>query len=292
MNKSFKRMTALALSYLYYPYFRSRYYKICSIDETIDYMSVPGHSIVRFGDGEFSLINGKSLSDYQCFSECLRKSLIAVLRSENPNLLVCLPGSLKGLSSYTNRTKNVWVLDFFRNRNVYLNYIDRNRTYGDSFVSRPYMNYKDKTQSNKWFSSIIKIFDDQNVVIIEGRYSRVGVGNDLLSSAKSVKRIVCPSNNAFNFYNDILNVAKEIDLNSLVLVSLGPTGKVLTMDLTNLGYWVLDIGHLDGEYEWLLSHETDKAELLFKHTPEKADVNIQDVTDPKYYESIISVIGE
>ncbi|MBW7986337.1 DUF1792 domain-containing protein [Lactobacillus helveticus] len=35
------------------------------------------------------------------------------------------------------------------------------------------------------------------MLIIEGKYSRSGEGNNLFSNANSVSRIICPSKNAF-----------------------------------------------------------------------------------------------
>jgi hypothetical protein len=44
---------------------------------------------------------------------------------------------------------------------------------------------------------------------------------------------------------------KLSDKNILILISLGPTATVLAYDLAKLGYWAIDIGHIDNEYEWL-----------------------------------------
>ena len=44
---------------------------LLTIDETLDYMSHLGHSIVRFGDGEFNLMNGGNIPEYQEYDKML-----------------------------------------------------------------------------------------------------------------------------------------------------------------------------------------------------------------------------
>ncbi|MDP1491874.1 GT-D fold domain-containing glycosyltransferase, partial [Klebsiella pneumoniae] len=70
---------------------------------------------------------------------------------------------------------------------------------------------------------------------------------------KSVRRIICPSKNAFERYTQILNnVRSQATLinDALVLVSLGPTATVLAFDLSEMGIQTVDIDHLDVEYNW------------------------------------------
>ncbi len=45
--------------------------KIKSIDETLDFMKIPGHSIVRFGDGEMMILDGMSITNHQEYSKQL-----------------------------------------------------------------------------------------------------------------------------------------------------------------------------------------------------------------------------
>ena len=45
---------------------------------------------------------------------------------------------------------------------------------------------------------------------------------------------------------------------SLMLVSLGAAGKVLTVDLHRLGYRVIDVGSLDMEYGWFCEGAAEK----------------------------------
>lgn len=79
--------------------------------------------------------------------------------------------------------------------------------------------------------------------IVEGAGTRLGIGNDLLDEALSVKRIVCPIKDAFSKYDEILKECLKMPKDSLFIMALGPTATVLAEDLTNNGYRALDIGH-------------------------------------------------
>ena len=48
------------------------------------------------------------------------------------------------------------------------------------------------------FLQKIYAIKDRDVIICEGEKTRMGVGNDLLDNCKSIKRIICPSENAFD----------------------------------------------------------------------------------------------
>ena len=47
-------------------------------------------------------------------------------------------------------------------------------------------------------------------VFVEGDKTRMGVGNDLFDNAKSIQRILCPSESAFDNYDAILEACKKL----------------------------------------------------------------------------------
>ena len=75
------------------------------------------------------------------------------------------------------------------------------------------------------------------------------------------------------------------------MIALGPTATVLAYDLAEMGYWALDIGHLDLEYEWFLKGKG------YSYVPHKynnealGDTKVQDIYDEYYEETIIETIG-
>ena len=62
------------------------------------------------------------------------------------------------------------------------------------------------------------MWDNKECLFIEGDKTRMGVGNDLFDNAKSIQRILCPSENAFDKYDAILEEALKTSLNKTVLL--------------------------------------------------------------------------
>lgn len=261
--------------------------KIMTIDQTLNYMAIPGNSIVRYGDGEFMLMCGGDIGNYQSADAELASRLRTILQKKQESLLVCLPEPFCGVDNYIRRSQKHWILHNKETRNQYQELLDSSYTYGNSFVSRPYLIYEDKTKSAAWFDRLKGLFANKDITIIEGCYSRTGVGNDLFNGIKSIERIICPPNNAFQKYNKILEATNVISKDRMVLVALGPTGKLLTADMVERGYWVLDIGHIDSEYEWFLMKATKKVSINNKHTAEHNSDSFDECTDENYLASII-----
>jgi glycosyltransferase family protein len=167
-----------------------------------------------------------------------------------------------------------------------------NRKYYSSMISRFYIEYKDKSKIPYYIKKLKQIWDKKDILIIEGEKSRLGIGNDLFNNSKSIKRILCPAVNAFNVYDKILNQARKIDKSILILLALGPTSTVLAYDLHKLGYQVIDVGHIDIEYEWFLKNATKKIQIKNKYVNEVYGnkFKIGNVKDKNYYNEIISKI--
>ena len=243
--KSLKYYVAKALSTIYYPIFRMKKYNIMSISETIDYMSIPGNCIVRFGDGEFMLMSNKGIG-FQEKNKKLADMLKRTINSLNEErLLICLPESLKSLDNIKANSKEIWKTNFFLNRKVYSSNCNSYYHYGNAFVSRPYMTYKYKDDAEGVFAKLLQLFNGKDILLVEGELSRSGVGNNMFGNAKSLQRIICPSSNAFLVYEKILDSTRKYGKNKLILVALGPTAKPLIRQIASEGYWALDIGHLD-----------------------------------------------
>lgn len=133
----------------------------------------------------------------------------------------------------------------------------------------------------------------KDVVIIEGEKSRLGVGNDLFDNMKSIQRIICPAEHAFEKYDEIMKEAKKVGKDKLILLALGPTATVLAYDLYKAGYRVIDIGHIDIEYEWFLRKATTKIKIESKYVTEVKEgrTNVQEIKDAKYEKEIIATIS-
>ena len=181
---------------------------------------------------------------------------------------MCLPdifGDMKDLKN-SSREFNNGLLG--KERRKWLKLIDLNRTYYNAFFTRCYNMFEDKSNAIGWFEKNKKIWIDQDILIIEGKYSRLGVGNDLFQEAKSIQRILAPAQNAYDQYDALLNEAQEYGGGKLILLALGMTATVLAYDLAKLGFWAIDIGHIDVEYEWYKLGVKDKVALKGKYVNE------------------------
>jgi len=266
---------------------------ILSAEDTLDEIIKKNSSITRFGDGEFSLIFGKRLK-FQKVNKILINKLKKVLKSKKKGLLIGIniPYNNSYLDKYTNRAKHFYI-NFVEGQKLKLfNLLDMNKKYYSSFITRFYMDIKDKSKIPDYIKKLKQIWEKKDILIIEGEKSRLGIGNDLFNNSKSIKRILCPAVNAFNVYYKIIIQAKKIDKSTLILLALGPTSTVLAYDLYKLGYQVIDAGHIDIEYEWFLRRAKKKIYIENKYVNEGhgTKYEIGKVKDKKYYDEIIAKI--
>jgi len=264
---------------------------IKTIDETIDDIIVKRLSISRYGDGEFDQIDGRR-EGYQepdnRLSERLKEILIKPVEGHEVGL-ADIYGDLSHLDDK--------YADYFRNvlmkyRQDHYKYMDMSRTYYNAFISRIYSEMRNKSLAGHWFFKIKGIWNNRNVVIVEGDKTRFGVGNDLLDGAISVKRILCPAKGAFEKYDEILDACVSMQKQDLFLLALGPTATVLAYDLAVQGYQAVDIGHLDIEYEWYLRGIKEyKIAIEGKYTSEVVGGDVvKDVYDTSYETQIVERI--
>ena len=223
--------------------------QVASVDDTIDEIVKNKRSIARFGDGEIKLAAGKNIS-FQVNSKKIRDKMREVLSSNVDGLMIGIADIFDNGERYDEATNKHWKKHLARFRGVWYKYLLKDKTYYNASMTRQYIGLRHKEESGEIFEHTKKIWDNRDVVIIEGEMSRLGVGNDLLDNAKSVKRILGPSSEAFSKYDEILDEAKKLDKNVLILLALGPAATCLAYDLHKLGYQAVDIGHVDVEYEW------------------------------------------
>ena len=128
-----------------------------------------------------------------------------------------------------------------------------------------------------------QLWSGRDLLIVEGALTRSGVGNGLFTNTKSIKRIIAPSKNAYQKIDQIEQMIRENAEDKLVLLMLGPTAKVIVDDLQDLDNQLIDLGHIDSEYEWFKIGATYKVKLKNKHTAEfNFDENIEAVHDQTY----------
>ena len=170
--------------------------------------------------------------------------------------------------------------------------IIKNKKYFSATISRFYMDYKEKNNIQNYIQKLKKIWEQKDILFIEGEKSRLGIGNGLFNNCKSIKRIICPAINAFKVYDKIIKAVLQYGKNKLILIALGPTATLLAYDLYKLGYQSIDIGHVDIEYEWFLRNATHKIKIENKYVNEVSGKRyiVADVKDNNYYNQIVTKI--
>ena len=264
--------------------------QVKGIDETLDYIIEHKPSLVRFGDGEINMLAGDSIP-YQDYDEELVSTMRDIIGQESrEELVVCLPDAFTDRFRFTSWAIPFWkdhmdhYMDFYRE-------LCSNSWYGSTFVSRPYIDFEDKSQAKAQFEKLKSIWKNRDLLIVEGVTSRSGVGNDLFDEANSINRIICPSHSAFSRVHEIEQEIEKHATGRLILCMLGPTAKVLAYHLSRKGYQVLDIGHIDSEYEWMKMGAKTKVKFSHKHTAEyNFDQDIEFIEDETYNSQIISKI--
>lgn len=277
-------------SFIRRKYIRKQEFNVLSGNETLKKLKCEKCSFARFGDGEISILIGKKGPSFQKSNSKLRKELWDVFKSSN--ILIGWPGSLNQIDGINDfwlkyRIKNfIQLLILSREFNGIL--------FGDSQITRPYIrNCKkfDKYHFDAYFDEVKNLFDGKDILIIEGTKTRFGVGNDLLSKSRSIRRILVPSVNASKKYLEILDLLKGTFNNSyLYLLACGPLAKILVSDLAKRGEVAWDLGHLDIEYEWFVRGVKEKIPIPGKYVNEtkvKFDKSKDIYINDKNYQSQI-----
>lgn len=263
--------------------------KVKTIPETIDKILKDGVSICRFGDSELLYIAEKRDLPYQRQNERLRSYFIEILNSNNKNILVGLPIGYCSLENLKTDAKLTWRAIISWTYPKISTYLKKDKQYYNASMTRLYIDYEDTTHSGIWFQKVMQIWENRDIVLIEGEKSRLGVGNDLFAKANSIKRILGPAHNAFDQFDNILDFAKEQPQESLYLIAMGPTAKPLAYELALSGRQALDIGNLDVEYEWFLQGAKTKVVIEGKYTSEaKGGRVVADIEDKVYEEQVIA----
>ena len=261
--------------------------KIKSIPETIEKIILDKVSICRFGDGELLYITEKRSLPFQKQNKRLREYFIKILKSEEKNILVGLPIGFYSLVNLKKETKLTWRAIISWTYPSVFRYLNHKKQYYNASMTRLYMDYEDTSHSDEWFKKVRSIWNNKNILLIEGEKSRLGIGNNLFENANTVKRILGPSQDAFDQFDNLLSFASKQDKNQLILIAMGPTAKPLCYELALQGFQAVDIGNLDVEYEWFLRGAIDKIKIPGKYTSEAKGGRLVDDIDDKQYQSQI-----
>lgn len=249
-------------------------------------------SVCRFGDGELQMVShllaggnreNFDVDTFQGYDPKLASRLKDILFDQANSLtfpdrtsgsaLVCLPYQLKDSSISKIEAQMFWDREWLSRKDILVNHC-RGFHFGDTNFTRFYLSRVDILDYPAYITSMRRIWDKRPVIMIEGKYSRLGIGNDLFDNAESIRRVLCPATNAFSVYEKIRETISKlqdrgaIPPDALYLVALGHTATVLAYDLSKDGQQAIDIGHIDVEYEWYRIKATKKVPVPNKYVNE------------------------
>ena len=210
-------------------------------DETIAEILNKRKSFIRLGDGEFDILEGKSIH-YQIFNDKLKRDLNIIIDtyltdSYDCNYLLGMPNKYLinyGWSLLSSKSK---LISWAHTRYYFQKNFDLNVIYGDSFL---FGKGREDVYSVLWkrdkINNIIFVHNDKKYALYFKNKYKI-----------NVQFIKVPSRNAYEKIDEI--VKNIIDLNyynekeTQILISAGPAGKVISFMLAEQGAWVIDTGH-------------------------------------------------
>lgn len=178
--------------------------KVLNNFETIDYILEYKCSISRYGDGELDLVMARKYglpfhSGFQTYDKDLSYRLEEILdyRYKINNLLVCLPACSfgYGTSYLTSKARNFWNQYTTHNIERFLEMTSSKEVYGETNISRFYLSHRDKSKCKDFIEKMKQIWNNRDVIFVEGNLTHLGYGNNLFDNARSIKRILCPNIN-------------------------------------------------------------------------------------------------
>lgn len=251
-------------------------------------------SLCRFGDGEFELMLEKERPWFQTVDKRLAERLREIIKADiDENIIVAIADDFGSLEQYNEESaEDIRRYVAGKTREDIMQFLDLERKYYDAYVTRPYILYKEKENAKIIFELFKKIWKGRDVILAEGSYARIGIGNDLLSDAASVRRVLCPQQNCWDKYEEIMNSVKSIARpEDLLCISLGPTATVMAYDLAKEGMQALDIGQIDNEYEWYLRGAKERTAIPGKMVAEVSNsVHEEYINDAEYKAQIVAEI--
>lgn len=268
-----------------------QYPQIGSTEEAINKIVNEGCSLVRYGDGEFETMAGNERAPYQKYNPELAARLTEIISSREEKLLIAIANNYGMLDEYTDDA--VYGIRAYmeeKTRKFHMSVLEKSRIYYDAYMFKAYFGHKNHDDAWKRFVMVKRIWENRNIVIIEGDKTRTGYGNDLFDNAGSLRRILAPTSNAFDRYKEILSAASKLEKDCLILVVLGQTANLLVYDLMKRGYQAVDIGQIDMDYEWYKMGVQERMPIPDRYVSQLPPAEIMEITDEEYWHQIIEKI--
>lgn len=215
--------------------------------ETVQILEQKAVSLIRYGEGEISLIRGEGIP-FQSYDEKLAGRLKELLRTQEEGLCIGIPyyflHPVKNLTPYAMQR----ALAVAVQRSVLLRGCNRNTQYLDACVMNAYQTYA-KYDFKSHYNQMQALLSGRDVTVVCGEEILDRLQYKALDVCKSAVYVYGPAMNAYSEYDALLDKVLKTDKNRLVLVAMGPTAKALVYDLYKAGYQAWDMGHYFKDYD-------------------------------------------
>ena len=225
-------------------FYSSKSLKVISEVDTLNLLKNSQKSFIRIGDGEmYCLMNqmkNKTSNNNLC-DNFMRDYLRSILRVSDENILIGLlsgPNVTKGIISSSKYPKNLNLFEYiwFRFYPKIFKYIDINSYYGNAAA------FKIKTKSDPRYSLFKDIIYNKHLVLIVGMEGLIDPYHEFFSESKKIDYIFTSSYHSHKDWKSVLAKCRNYSNKSLFILSSGFLSKILSIELTNLGYRAIDIG--------------------------------------------------
>jgi hypothetical protein len=205
--------------------------------EAMEWLETTGKSLVRWGDGETAVLRGRGIH-FQAAHPALAHALGEILAQDRPDIAIGVPVRALSGPVWEHFRVRLWL----RTRMVWARYARSDRLYVDAFMFRD--------RPAEALDLVLGVASRRGWVLVVSSN-----GDDL----EFFRRLVCPcdwigipAKDAFQGLGSILSDIRAAALrlsrvsgrdDGLVLISAGPTAKVLIADLAP-ALCCYDVGHL------------------------------------------------
>ena len=219
---------------------------ILSKHESIEYILKNNCSLARFGDGEFKIMKGR-VAIFQKKNKKLTQRLNEIFESHNEKIAIGIPSTCCHSSLTYAKVKDEFsrkfITTFFGEHIEWImESLQKDKIYIDTRFTAP-------DENIEYYNDISRLWKNRDITIICGDRVFKNIKNNIFDCANSVEYQYAPTENAFDKYDEILECAKTISKDRLIIIILGPTATVLAYDLAQLGYQALDLGHIAKSYD-------------------------------------------
>lgn len=207
-------------------------------------------SIIRFGDGEYIIMEGGGIP-FQKYDRDLGEKLRTIIMSNHNNLMLGIGYEYFHTPIHCRKSVRdfvyTWGVD---NYDIIIKYVQRLKEYGSTSISQVYAAYE-RYDFEQYYMMFKQLILSKKIVIVCGDRVFANIEHNILDGA-NVQYIYGPAKDAYGELEQLRQEICKRDKDELLLFALGPAGKVLAYEMFLKGYRVLDVGHIFKDYDFYM----------------------------------------